>query len=402
MSKFRQRIVDRQTNLGKYIADESCSGLYAYVGSRGAKFKFRKNVNSKTLWETIDDLYDERTGKGVTLSEARNRVKKESDLFALKTEAEKAVYITRHHSRTRSLKELIPRILHLRKGYPSRFENCLREMPILLDIPASKLTVEMITAWRDKFMRKPKQDGSLPRPAYVNYYTDALSGFLSALVADPETPELAQNIMKNGFRKLSATNNERERFLGQYGEHEIQAFWRQVDKRNDHMTLFCNLVAYTACRKREILELQWDEIDFSNRTIRLSPDRHKTGWKDQRQKEIHLIDEALIVLEAWRTRENFSSGAIQPNETFVFYNPKTGRHIGDVKTAWATLLKDSGIENLTRHDLRRTAASRMAAAGYSDIQIAKLLDQKDLRSVRIYARLANNQLQNDMKILGKR
>lgn len=402
MSKFRARIVDRHTNLGKYIADESCPSLYAYIGAKGTKFKFRKNIGGKTLWESIGDLYDEKTGKGVTLSEARNWVKKESGLFALRTDAEKVVQIARQHARTKSLRELIPKILHLRKGYPNRFKDCLREMPTLLDIPVSKLTVEMIAAWRDKFMRKPKQDGALPRPSYVNYYTDALSGFLSALAADIETPEVTQNVMRNGFRKLSTSHSERERFLGQYGEDEIHAFWRQVDKRNDHMTLFCNLVTYTACRKREILELRWDEIDFNNKIIRLSPDRHKTGWKDQRQKEVHLIDEAINVLNTWKTRSDLLPDAIQPNENFVFYNPKTGKCVGDIKTAWATLLKASGIENLTRHDLRRTAASRMAAAGYSDIQIAKLLDQKDLRSVRIYARIASNQIRNDMKILAKR
>ena len=402
MSKFRTRIVDRHTNLGKYIADESCPGLYAYVGSKGTKFKFRKNIDGKTLWESIGDLYDEKTGKGVTLSEARNWVKKESGLFALRTEAEKVVQIARQHARTKSLRELVPKILHLRKGYPNRFKDCLREMPALLDIPVSKLTVEMITAWRDKFMRKPKQDGALPRPTYVNYYTDALSGFLSALAADTETPEVTQNVMKNGFRKLSTSNSERERFLGQYGMEETEDFWRVVDARNDHLTLFCNLVLYTACRKREILELQWREIDFNKKVVRLAPDRHKTGWKDQREKEIYLIDEALDALNRWRTRKDFAPGDIQPNKVFVFYNPRTDKPVGDIKTAWATLLKESGIERLTRHDLRRTAASRMAAAGYSDLQIAKLLDQKDLRSVRIYARIANDQKRSDMAILANR
>lgn len=402
MKSFRTRIVDRQANLGKHIADDVCRGLYAYVGINGTIFKFRKKVNKKTLWETIGPLFDDRTGRGIKLSEARNWVKKESGLLALKTEAEKIAQASRHGVKAKPLKELIPLVLHIRKSYPSRFKNCLREMPELLNTPVSKLTLEAITAWRDNFMRQPKQDGTLPRPTYVNYYTDALSGFLSALATNPDTPEVRTNVMKSGFRKLSTSNSERERFLGQYGKSEIEAFWRQVDARDDHLALFCNLVAYTACRKREILELRWDEIDFSNSAIRLSPDRHKTGWKDQRQKEIHLIDEAINALKIWRMRTDLSPGTIQPNDKFVFYNPKTGKHVGDIKTAWATLLKKSGIENLTRHDLRRTAASRMAAAGYSDIQIAKLLDQKDLRSVRIYARLSNDQIRNDMKILAKR
>ena len=63
MSKSRRQILDRHTDLGKYIADESCPSLYVYVGSKGTEFKFRKNIVGKTLWESIDDLYDEKLVK---------------------------------------------------------------------------------------------------------------------------------------------------------------------------------------------------------------------------------------------------------------------------------------------------------------------------------------------------
>ena len=44
---------------------------------------------------------------------------------------------------------------------------------------------------------------------------------------------------------------------------------------------------------------------------------------------------------------------------YLFENPRTGKPIKDVKTAWRSALRDAGILDLRFHDLRRTLGTRV-------------------------------------------
>ena len=69
---------------------------------------------------------------------------------------------------------------------------------------------------------------------------------------------------------------------------------------------------------------------------------------------------------------------------FVFYNPKTGRPWNDIKRAFESARCEAGIDDVWFHDLRRTAATRMADAGVSLSVIQGILGHANIQTTMRY------------------
>lgn len=87
---------------------------------------------------------------------------------------------------------------------------------------------------------------------------------------------------------------------------------------------------------------------------------------------------------------------------FVFPNPhRPDREIKDVRDAWANALKDAGLEHFWIYNLRHTFASRLSAAGVSDLFVAQMIGhstpsilQKYYKAIDEYRRDAVRKLEN--------
>ena len=64
---------------------------------------------------------------------------------------------------------------------------------------------------------------------------------------------------------------------------------------------------------------------------------------------------------------------------YVFPSPKTGGHIVDVKRIFDKAKLDARIANFRFHDLRHTAATRMADKGADAFTLASILGWSDIR-----------------------
>jgi integrase len=69
---------------------------------------------------------------------------------------------------------------------------------------------------------------------------------------------------------------------------------------------------------------------------------------------------------------------------YVFPNPKTGRPYRSIRKAWVGACRDAGVQNLNVHDLRHTAATRLADTGADPVTIAAILRHSDLRMTARY------------------
>lgn len=103
-------------------------------------------------------------------------------------------------------------------------------------------------------------------------------------------------------------------------------------------------------RMNELLNLTWDRVDFNNGTILLSETKNKSNLL------IKLPPQALQIIQQLH---NIKIG------NYVFANGRNPFNANTVNSRILALLKDTGINKFTHHDLRRTFSSKLAEMGYS-------------------------------------
>lgn len=136
------------------------------------------------------------------------------------------------------------------------------------------------------------------------------------------------------------------------------------------------LLMLTGCRKREILNLRWAEVDAEASVLRLEDS--KTG-----RRLVQLSPAALAILEARRPAEDSVA-------TCVFPQADTDVPICDVKRAWAAATKAAKLTEVRCHDLRHTLASQAVAAGLSLVEVGKLLGHRSQQTSSRYAHLSDD------------
>ncbi|HYP29986.1 MAG TPA: site-specific integrase [Blastocatellia bacterium] len=128
------------------------------------------------------------------------------------------------------------------------------------------------------------------------------------------------------------------------------------------------LALNTGMRRGEILSLRWAQVDFGRGQI------HLTRTESGRERSIPINQ---AVRDLLFNLEHHCSG-------FVFASERTGRALTHCKRGFATPCRMAGIEDLPFHDLRHTAATRMAEMGAEPSTIKEILGHSDLRMTDRY------------------
>jgi integrase len=106
---------------------------------------------------------------------------------------------------------------------------------------------------------------------------------------------------------------------------------------------------YSGWRKREILDLSWDEVDLAGGVVRLAPGRSKTGLG----RVLPLSRPLLAVLRRRATRRQ---GGVA-----VF--DRDGITVRIWRLAFRRACEQAGVPGRLLHDCRRTAARNLIRAG---------------------------------------
>jgi integrase len=140
-----------------------------------------------------------------------------------------------------------------------------------------------------------------------------------------------------------------------------------------HIRTFMVLALSTAGRKSAILQLTWDRVDFDREQIRL-------GVVGERNRK----GRALVPMTNRAKVELLAAKAIARTPYVIEY---ADGPVQNIKKGFAAAVERAGLEDVTPHDLRHSAAVWMAEDGVSMDEIAQFLGHSDPRiTYRVYAR----------------
>ena len=280
----------------------------------------------------------------------------------------------------RSFKELIVNYLETRqanRGFERLQYACRPLVKYFGDTDVTQLNeshVEQYITWRSKFVT----DGTIKRE--VGALSAAFNHAIKKQKWRIENPCLkAERPKEPKGRVRYLTHAEAQRLL-QAAESMSFTGTRKSPVLRD----FIELAVNTGCRKGELLNLKWENIDFSTRLLHL--EQTKSGeWQTV------PINEAArqILIRRMRLRDE-----VCPDTPWVFFhvvpavNSKVGDRVKDVKKSFNSACSRAGIENFRIHDLRHTFASWLVMKGVPLFEVSKLLRHASIQMTERYAHLA--------------
>ena len=134
------------------------------------------------------------------------------------------------------------------------------------------------------------------------------------------------------------------------------------------------LLMLTGCRRNEVLDLKWKDVDRKAGELRLRDS--KTG-----ARAVPLPPAAGTVL----------AGVPRvPGNPWVITGARPGGRLSNLNDHWLRIRARAGLEDVRIHDLRHSFASRALALGESLPMIARLLGHGQAHTIARYAHLARD------------
>ena len=153
---------------------------------------------------------------------------------------------------------------------------------------------------------------------------------------------------------------------------EIRRFWSVLDGEPPDIAAAFRLRLITAQRGGEVHGMRWEDVDLTGRWWTIPGSVAKNGLAHR----VPLSDLALEVLFALRDQQTAKTAASPYLLSAAARDPKRRR----------PTLARLGLNDFRGHDLRRTAASRIASAGYPRLVIGKVLNHAEPGVTAVYDR----------------
>ena len=184
--------------------------------------------------------------------------------------------------------------------------------------------------------------------------------------------------------KLFRVENRRQRILS---PKEIE---RLLSSCTPTLKAVVTMALHAGMRRSELLGLTWDGVDLTpgQETITL------LVTKNGRMRRIPINSVLLPLLKDLKKKTG-PEGLV-----FTF---REGRKPGlSFKTAWAKVLRLSGIPHCRFHDLRGTFASGLVACGVDLVRVMELLGHQDVKTTMIYAQGVPEERRRAVELLPER
>lgn len=229
------------------------------------------------------------------------------------------------------------------------------------------ITPELLLQERKRLMELPTNRDALRNPATVNRYFATLGGAFR--YACKNLRWIDENPCAN-LLKLKAKPKMR-RVLSE--DEEVRLLQACKESFSPYLYCIVLIALTTGARKSEILNLNWDTIDFNNRVA------HITDSKNRKPRRVGLVHSVIEELKRLHDHRDITKPLVFASKT-VF-----GKI--DIKKSWHAALKRAGIDNFVFHGLRHHFCSIGAKAGASCLQLQAQLGHSSSRMTDHYTHI---------------
>ena len=222
--------------------------------------------------------------------------------------------------------------------------------------PIGRITRAEIESWRREKMSRCK-------PATINRDLSRLRHMLNIAVEW----ELLEESPMQGMKFLRE-NNARTRYLS------VGECHRLIDScMAPHIRAIVTVALHTGMRLGEILNLRWQDLDFSSGFILVRDS------KNGQARQVPMDSMISTVLRSWPRLSD---------QDIVFTSVLTGVRIVDIRAGFLNACKRAGITGLHFHDLRHTFASQFMMVGGDLYVLKEILGHKSLAMTTRYSHLS--------------
>lgn len=223
---------------------------------------------------------------------------------------------------------------------------------------------------------------------------------------------LASQIMKYGeamelidsnpmSKTILPRKREEESKLKYYTKEQLEHFFECLTTEGDYKKFaYFRLLAFTGCRKSEVLALQWKDIDFENKVVSIT----KTlAINEQGEvvaqppktsssvRSISLDDETLKVMKKWHIMQRtdyLSMGYNTSNDKQLLFTSYQNKllHPTVVYEWLRNMIRKYKLPKISPHHFRHTHASLLLQAGVPVKEVSERLGHKDISiTLEIYS-----------------
>ncbi len=209
-------------------------------------------------------------------------------------------------------------------------------------------------------LRTPKRNGQQRTIASVNRELEQMRAILNFAVRQGV---IAVSPFKKGEQLVErAAENSRERVLSFEEEERLLA---ACTGRRAHLRALIIAALDTGLRRGELFKLEWQDVDFTARLVRVRAINAKTNKPREVAMTVRLFDELMRLNE-------------EPMSELVF-GIQT-----NVKRSFGSVCKAAGIEGLRFHDLRHSCVTRLIEAGMQHTEAMKVSGHTTLSMLNRY------------------
>ncbi len=218
---------------------------------------------------------------------------------------------------------------------------------------------------------------------------DVLSGIFGHALDD----ELLENNPVTGVLKRLKLDRKKKIVVQPFTHKETIHFIKTCQEHFPEYHAFFLTALRTGMRLGEILALQWDDIDFHGRFIRVHKGyrRGELGTtKTGKERRVDMSDQLVATLQALlaqRRREALREGR---GEVCPIVFNRDGKHMEQnfIRRIFARVLLKAGMRRMRLHDLRHTYASQLLSNGQSPVYVQKQLGHSSISiTVDVYGHL---------------